>query len=219
MFVRIAICFSLLQSLLACTMRIENMVLSGMPWLKRPLVTAPDSVLGHELALGAHRNRGELVDVTLSASDLQAGHLACLGRTGVGKSTFLLGLLSGIARLPNHPAIVFLDPNSDAVHDFALRCIPDNRRDDVVFLNLAEPSFPPRLPFFWAPPGVPKDVVIETTFSLFRLMFAEQWSASRMANLLFSITATMCSLPRATLLDVPRLLFDSAFRNRALAQG
>ena len=47
----------------------------------------------------------------------------------------------------------------------------------------------------------------EITYALLRSVFAEQWSSTRMADLVYGLTGVLCRLPGAT------LLFSSDGRN------
>ncbi len=72
----------------------ERVLVPGIQRLRRPPVPLPVPVMQAQgLLLGTHRQRGQEVPVRLTIADLQAGHAAIVGRTGVGKSTLAYHLL------------------------------------------------------------------------------------------------------------------------------
>ncbi len=178
----------------------------------------PQLLRGEGLVLGKHRQRGDDLPVHLSRQDLDSGHLICVGRTGVGKSTFMHHLLAQLISESDQPGVWVIDPHGDLQRDLIQRSIPAQRIDDVVLLDLGDAEFPLGLPLFAVPPGVPIDTVIQTTFNLLRSIFRDHWSETRMADTIFGVTATLCQLNGASLLDVPRLFQEPAFRRRTLAQ-
>jgi hypothetical protein len=98
-----------------------------------------------------------------------------------------------------------------------LRSVPAHREHDAILLELSDTENPVGLAFFGEWPGVPQEVVVQSNFSLLRLIFREHWSPTRMEDAVFAITATLCGMKGATLLDVSRLLTRPTFRRRALA--
>ncbi len=195
----------------------ELVTTPGVTFLKHPSTVLPLSILKQPgLALGVHSQRGESPFVYLSRQDLDAGHLICIGRTGVGKSTLMHQLLSLLTAEPDRPGVWVVDPHNDLEAGLALRGIPRDRWDDVVMIDLSDTDFPIGIPFFAPPRGVSREAMIQTTFSLLRSIFRDHWSETRMADTVFALTATLCSLPDATLLDAPRLFTDQAYRRRAI---
>lgn len=189
----------------------------GASFLKHPSSVLPPSVLEKEgLALGLHSQRGDSLPVYLSRQDLDAGHLICIGRTGVGKSTLMHQLLSQLVSQPDRPGVWVVDPHNDLQAGLALTGIPQERWDDVVMIDFSDTDFPIGLPFFSAPSGVSREAMIQMTFSLLRSIFRDHWSETRMADTVFALTATLCSMPNATLLDAARLFNDAAYRRKAI---
>ncbi len=194
----------------------SRVLVSGVSYLRR--LTAPlpiQAARAQGLLLGMHPERGTKLPVRLPRPDLDAGHLSVIGRTGVGKSTLIHQLLRQLAAEPDRPGAGVIDPNNDLVRDIALCSIPRSRERDVVLFEMGDTEFPVGLPLFWAPPGVPREALVQTTFAALRLIFREHWSPTRMEDAVFALTATLCRLPQASLLDAPRLFGDPGFRRRA----
>ena len=199
----------------------QQVTVPGLRRLRRPVTPLPARLQEAgpgRLKLGHHMQRHGDVPVYLDRADLDLGHAAIIGRTGTGKSTLIHHLLRQLLESDDSPGVALIDPHGDLVHDLIRRSIPSGRLDDVVLIDLADAEYPVGLPLFSAPAGVPQDVAVQTTFSLIRLVFRQHWSPTRMEDLIFAITAALYRLPSATLLDVPRLVADPAFRHRLLRQ-
>lgn len=194
-----------------------TMQVSGARYSRRIGQPAPMAVRGtHGLMLGLHDHRGQEAVIRLPRADLDRGHAVVLGCTGVGKTTFVQQLLAQIAADPDRPGLCFIDPHGDAALDLARRGIPAHREADVVLLELGNPDLPVGLPIFQQQPGIPRDLTIQSTFSLIRLLFRDHWSATRLEDAVFALTASLCSRPDSTLLDIPKLLTDRSFRGKVM---
>lgn len=169
-----------------------------------------------ELILGTHRQRGQDVPAYLALSDVRQGHLVCLGRTGMGKTTLGHRLLRALAERDPQATIVLVDPHGDWAIDFARRSVPADRVEHTSLIELGNPLYPVGIPVFQRPEGVSSDAFIETTFSMIKLLFREQWSPTRLESAVHAAVSVLCQLPNATLLDLPRLFTDPLFRRRAL---
>jgi hypothetical protein len=195
----------------------DQVAVPGITRLKRAAVPLPpQAVEAAGLVVGVHRQRGQDVPVRLPRVDLDAGHMVIAGKTGVGKSTLQHQIARQLAAAPDRPALVVVDPHADLVLDIAGRSLPPWRERDVVLLELGDADFPVSLPLIHSPTGAEREAVVQSTFSILRLLFREHWSPTRMEDAVYALTATLCHMPGATLLDLPRLLNDAVFRRRAL---
>lgn len=192
--------------------------LTGLAVQRRPETPLPPAMTAaHGLLLGTHSFRGVPLPVVLPRADLAAGHVTVTGRTGVGKSTLVEQLLSQFSSSAGRPGLALIDPHGDLARDLAAR-IPAEREDDVVLVELGDPACSVALPLIEATEGVDLATRIDTTFALIRLLFQESWSETRMADAVFALAATLCSMRGATLLDAPGVFHDAAIRRRAQAQ-
>lgn len=69
----------------------------------------------------------------------RSGHIYCIGKTGVGKSTLLLNM--AISDIANGNGIGIIDPHGD-LSETLLDYIPENRIRDVIYFNATDTEFP-----------------------------------------------------------------------------
>lgn len=140
----------------------------------------------------------------------QTFHTVAYGPNGSGKTNVLLHL---IVRDINagHPVVV-LDPKRQLIDDILAR-VPNHRIADVVEINAAEAA-----PVGFNPldvTGRDPDVVVDGILAVFQAVFADGWGP-RTADIFSAALRTLArtSNPEqpATLIDLPRLLTDRAYR-------
>lgn len=164
-----------------------------------------DRVLGASLHPA---EQGDLITVPVSTS---LHHLHVIGPTGSGKSTLLAGLIT--ADIAAGRSALVLEPKGDLIGDVLAR-VPAHRRDDVVVIE----------------PNARRSVGIN-------VLAGERDQAERRADQIVSLLAelhganfgprtqdvalhsllALSRLPDGTLVDVPVLLSNPAFRRRVLA--
>lgn len=146
----------------------------------------------------------------------QTFHAVAYGPSGSGKTNVLLHLI--LADVEAGRPVVVLDPKRQLIDDILAR-LPEHRTDDVVELNAADTS-----PVGFNPldvTGRDPDVVVDGILAVFQAVFADGWGPR--TSDIFSAglrTLARASTPRhpATLLDLPRLLTDAAFRRRRVGR-
>lgn len=138
-------------------------------------------------------------------------HLVCLGKTGTGKSTLLEGLiLQDIAR---GEGVALLDPHGDLAERL-LDYVPPWRTDDLCYLDPADLAHPVGLNILAGHPPERRHLAVAAVVSSFKAVWADSWGP-RLEYLLANAVAALTELRGATLLHLPRLLTDDAFRVRA----
>ena len=155
-------------------------------------------------------------------------HTVLLGPTGAGKSTALAHL--ALADIAAGRGVLLIDPKTDLVADILAR-IPEQRRDDVVVIDptssrpvginpLARAQTARSAPSS-SGGGVPgggasPELVADTVLATFKGVFAESWGV-RVEQVLSAALVTLARTPEATLVDLPLLLTNAAFRQRLIA--
>ena len=154
-------------------------------------------------------------------------HTVLLGPTGAGKSTALAHL--ALADIHAGRGVLLIDPKTDLVADILAR-IPEQRRDDVVVIDptcsrpvginplaraqttRSAPSSSGGVPGGGASP----ELVADTVLATLKGVFAESWGV-RVEQVLSAALVTLARTPGATLVDLPLVLTNPAYRQRLVA--
>ena len=155
-------------------------------------------------------------------------HTVLLGPTGAGKSTALAHL--ALADIHAGRGVLLIDPKTDLVADILAR-IPEQRRDDVVVIDPTSSRPVGINPLARAQTtrgvsssvggGVPgggasPELVADTVLATFKGVFAESWGV-RVEQVLSAALVTLARTPGATLVDLPLVLTNTAYRQRLIA--
>ena len=155
-------------------------------------------------------------------------HTVLLGPTGAGKSTALAHL--ALADIHAGRGVLLIDPKTDLVADILAR-IPEQRRDDVVVIDptssrpvginpLARTQTARSAPSSSGGGvlggGASPELVADTVLATFKGVFAESWGV-RVEQVLSAALVTLARTPGATLVDLPLLLTNAAYRQRLIA--
>jgi GTPase SAR1 family protein len=157
-----------------------------------------------ELLLGA-RITGDFV---MLAPDERRRHLYVVGQTGTGKSTLLLNLIA--QDLAAGQGLALLDPHGDLAEAVLLH-VPKSRSNDLVYVNPADSERPIGFNPLSRVPDDLKPIVADGVVSAFRHVWPESWGP-RLDYILTNAVRALLDVPGGTLLMLPRLLIDDAFR-------
>jgi hypothetical protein len=162
---------------------------------------------GQPVRLGAHIVSGEPV---MLDTDERRRHLYIVGQTGTGKSTLLLNLIE--QDLAAGEGLALLDPHGDLAEAVLLR-VPRARTNDLVYVNPADLERPIGFNPLSQVRDDLKPIVADGIVSAFRHVWADSWG-HRLDYILTNAVRALLDTPGATLLMLPRLLIDDAFRAR-----
>ena len=140
------------------------------------------------------------------------GHIYCIGKTGVGKSTLLENM--AISDIQKGNGLCIIDPHGDIAEDI-LNYIPEERIKDVIYFN---PSDIKHSIAFNPLRSIHPDhqhLVASGLISTFKKIWSESWGPRMEYILRFSLL-TLLEYRHATLLDIQPLLTDAYFRNHVL---
>ncbi|MDA1190056.1 MAG: type IV secretion system DNA-binding domain-containing protein [Candidatus Poribacteria bacterium] len=138
-------------------------------------------------------------------------HLHLIGKTGVGKSTLLEHLIASDLR--DGHGLAVLDPHGDLVKS-VLRHVPKERADDLLYFDPT--NVRSAIPF-----NILKDhyahryLIASGILSAMKKVWGDSWGP-RMEHILRYTLLALLAYPDATLIDVPRILLEKAFRQRVL---
>ena len=156
-------------------------------------------------------------------------HTVLLGPTGAGKSTALAHL--ALADIQAGRGVLLIDPKTDLVADILAR-IPEQRCDDVVVIDPTSSRPVGINPLARAQAarsgalsssgggvlggGASPELVADTVLATFKGVFAESWGV-RVEQVLSAALVTLARTPGATLVDLPLVLTNAAYRQRLIA--
>jgi hypothetical protein len=178
----------------------------------------------HGCRIGVSLHQGHTVPVALS-DELLHRHLLLVAKTRRGKSSLLLRLAQ--YAMEARAALVLVDPHRDLARA-ALGLAPPERQDDVVFLDVAERDRPFGLNLLDTGLFADRDKAVANALAVFRREFDRFWGprmedAFRFALLtLYEVNQAICAADpdgqrrQHTILDVPFVLVDTAFRRSLL---
>ncbi|MEM9292131.1 MAG: type IV secretion system DNA-binding domain-containing protein [Acidobacteriota bacterium] len=135
-------------------------------------------------------------------------HLLAIGKTGVGKSTFLKTLIN--QDITNGDGVALLDVHGDLAAEVVKR-VPDWRREDLIHVDVRRPGS-----WFFNPlAGVAQSkqpLAAAGLVEVFRKIWGDASWGPRLEHVFRHVALTLLEVDRSTLADVPRLLLDEAFR-------
>jgi hypothetical protein len=136
-------------------------------------------------------------------------HLAVVGSTGSGKSTFLLQLVTGL--MDTTWGATVIDPHGDLVNDILAR-VPPRHAERVHVLRLADRLHPRGFNFFERRSAEEAQMVVSEFVALFEDLWP-RFTGPRMRDILRYAAFTMLSDPAPqTILELDRILSDQVFR-------
>jgi hypothetical protein len=178
------------------------------PLHPRPLRAAAHVHRGPRVfARSAAPGDGRLLGI--SAQD-QLFHTVAYGPNGSGKTTVLLHFIA--ADIAAGRPVVVLDPKRQLIDDVLAR-LPKHRIGDVVEINAAEPASVGFNPLDVI--GRDPDVVVDGILAVFQAVFNDGWgprTADIFSGALRTLARTSTPSHPATLVDLPRLLTNPAYR-------
>jgi hypothetical protein len=192
-------------------------------WLPMPLSVAD----GCRIGVSGHQ--GRQVPVALPV-DVLRRHLLLVAKTRRGKSSLMLRLAHHAMQSEPRRAVLLVDPHRDLA-EAALGLVPEDREPDVVFLDVADRARPFGLNLLDTGLGWDRDRAVANALSVFQREWGERFWGPRMEDAfrfallsLFDANVALCAADPAggraaqhTLLEVPTILSDLAFRRQALS--
>jgi type IV secretory system conjugative DNA transfer VirD4/TraG family protein len=190
--------------------------LPGLPSAHPKVLRASASVHTGPRVFAESAAPGDPRHIGIAPTD-QMYHGVVYGPSGSGKSIgVLLHLI--LADIEAGRPVAVLDPKRQLIDDILAR-IPRHREDDVVELNASDD-----VPVGFNPldvTGRDPDVVVDGILAVFEAVFSDGWGP-RSADIFSACLRTLArsSTPKqpATLIDVPKLLTDPAFRRQQVAR-
>jgi hypothetical protein len=138
-------------------------------------------------------------------------HTHLVGSTGAGKSTLISNLIA--QDMDAGRAVAVIEPKSDLIQDVLAR-VPTDRLEDVVLIDPVDACPVGLNPLIQ--PGVPGELVVDQVLAVFKGLFGDA-IGPRTQDLLTAGLLTLVSQPGMSLVALPLLFTDAAFRQRLVA--
>src|SRR3989344_4088807 len=139
-------------------------------------------------------------------------HIYIIGKTGTGKSTLIAN--TAISDMRNKKGFAIIDPHGDLCETL-LDYVPSFRINDVVYLDPSDLEYTFSLNPLEVQNANQKELVVSGIVSIFKKIYGLSWGP-RLEYILRNTILSVIDLPNATLLMVPEMLTNDAFRHKAL---
>lgn len=167
-----------------------------------------DIVIGNRVSWGGTETR-----FGISTADSRR-HVYILGKTGSGKTSLLHNLL--VQLIEAGYGVALIDPHGDLAHDI-LDYIPSWRNRHLVYLNPADQDFPIGINLLSEVPPDSRHLVASGIVSSFKSIWRDSWGP-RLEYILYNSLSALLDCENTTILGIPRLLTDSAYRKWVVKQ-
>ncbi len=188
-------------------------------WLTARQAAAPVNLPTDGLLLGTNEFRGITNDVRIKPVD-RMRHTYIVGKSGVGKSVLLANM--AIQDVIAGHGICMIDPHGDLIDD-VLKHVPPERANDVIIFSPADIERPMSINLLDFDPRYPeqKSFVINEMIGIFDKLYDLKATGGPifeqyMRNAMLLIMGDPGS--GSTLMEIPKVLSDTAFRNMKLAR-
>jgi hypothetical protein len=141
-------------------------------------------------------------------------HVYVIGKTGSGKSTFIANM--AINDMRNGKGFCVIDPHGDLC-EILLHYVPSFRVNDVIYLDPSDQEHAFSLNPLEVTQGYQRELVVSGIVAIFHKLYGTSWGP-RLEYILRNALFSIIDVPNATLLMVPEILTNDAFRKRVLAQ-
>jgi len=201
------------------TNKTEDMEKVLSPVLPTPLMVK--NTKDFDVAFATNNYSGQTIPIGLT-DDERSRHMYIVGQTGSGKSTILFH--SAKDDIQKGRGVCVVDPHGDLVEDL-LQIIPEERINDVVYINPIDIAFPIRMNLLELTPGLTadeleleKEIVAESAISILRRIFFQNsnTNAHKIEYILRNAIYTAFYTKDQTIFTVYKLLTDETYRNTIL---
>jgi len=138
-------------------------------------------------------------------------HTYVIGKTGTGKSTLLKTMLA--QDIAAGRGVCLLDPHGDLVES-VLAANPIERKDDVIYFNVPDIALRFKYNPFKKVSYEKRSLVASAILEVFKKLWDDAWGV-KLEHILRYCILTLLDQKEATIGDIPKLLLDKSFRNKA----
>ncbi len=141
-------------------------------------------------------------------NDDRRRHVYLVGKTGTGKTTVFKNMI--IQDMEAGRGVGVLDPHGDLIEEL-LDHVPDDRIEDVVFLNPGDAERPASINMLECDDPAQKNLMGSGLVTAVKKHFEFSWGP-RLEYLLNNAVLTLLEVPNTTLLGIVRLLMDKNYQ-------
>lgn len=181
---------------------------------------APVDTPADGITVGINRYGAEETEVRFGAAD-RLRHCYVIGQTGTGKTGILKNMI--IQDMLNGEGVAYIDPHGNDIEEI-LAAVPPERVEDVIYFD---PAYTPRpmglnmLEYDEARPEL-KTFVVDEVYNIFRKLYNDIPEAfGPMFEQYYRNAAQLVVEDQesgSTLLEIPRVMADTEFRNMKIAK-
>lgn len=195
----------------------KNVETPNIRWLRAKRAPAPPGLPNEGLLIGENVYRGEKTAVFLKREDRRR-HLYMIGMTGTGKTTLFENMI--IQDIKAGHGVCYIDPHGDTAEGL-LSKIPRNRAEDIIYFDPGDLDRPFGLNLLeWETPEQ-KDFLVQETVQIFYKLFDPNQTGivgPQFEHWLRNAALTLMDWPSGgTLIEIPRLFTDDAYREERVA--
>jgi hypothetical protein len=139
-------------------------------------------------------------------------HIYIVGKSGTGKSTLIENM--ALDDMTEGRGLIVVDPHGELA-DKILACIPDERVNDVIVFDPADRAYPIAFNLLESVEDDFKGMVASGFVGIFKKIFGDSWGP-RLEHILRNTVLALLDFPESTMLDIPKMLTDSRFRDRVV---
>ncbi len=198
---------------------LKNAETPNILWLSARQAAAPVNLPSEGILLGHNTFRGVTHDVRIKPAD-RLRHTYIIGKSGVGKSVLLANMAIQDVLAGN--GLCMIDPHGDLIED-VLKRVPPERADDVIVFSPSDIERPLSINLLEFDPRYPeqKTFVINEMIGIFDKLYDLKSTGGPifeqyMRNAMLLIMSDPAS--GSTLMEIPKVLSDAAFRNLKLTR-
>lgn len=141
-------------------------------------------------------------------------HMYVIGKTGMGKTTLLENMV--YQDIMRGEGVAVIDPHGDLV-DRIVDLIPASRINDTIYFNPADRDYPVAFNILAEENEQHRYLVVSSLVGIFKKIWADSWGP-RLEYLLRNSLITLMETQGNTILGVPRIFVDTAYRKKLVSQ-
>lgn len=141
-------------------------------------------------------------------------HIYIVGKSGTGKSTLIENMATD--DVVSGKGVIIVDPHGELA-DKVIACTPDDRISDVIVFDPSDRSFPIAFNLLETVDDDFKGMVASGFVGIFKKIFGDSWGP-RLEHILRNTVLALLDSPNSTMLDIPKMLTDSRFRDKVVEQ-